>query len=68
MAKGVVEVQGKDVEVREDTFKAYRGARWAIISIAAFAAIVAIMFLAGVFRMATDKTPTDPSITSRPAQ
>jgi len=68
MAKGVVEVRGQDVEVREDTAKAYRGIRWAIISIAAFAAIVAVLFLAGVFTTAVKPGPSSPTITDRPAQ
>jgi len=61
MAKGVVEVRGKDVEVREDTFKAYRGVRWAIISIVAFAAIVAVLFLAGFFTTVKNGGPHTPT-------
>ncbi|MFL6375423.1 MAG: hypothetical protein ACJ73D_12205 [Pyrinomonadaceae bacterium] len=68
MAKGIVEVHGKDVEVREDTAKAYRGVRWAIISIIAFAAIVAIMFLAGFFTTLRNGGPHNPAVTERPAQ
>ncbi len=70
MAKGVVEVRGKDVEVREDTAKAYRGVRWAIISIIAFAAIVGVLFLAGVFSTSVKNggVPSSPAQTDRPAQ
>lgn len=41
MAKDVIHVDGKDVVVREDTAKAWRGVNWAIISIGAFVLIVA---------------------------
>jgi hypothetical protein len=68
MAKGVVEVHGKDVEVREDTFKAYRGIRWAVITIVAFAIIVAIMAIAGFFTSIRNGGPTNPAQTERPAQ
>ena len=63
MAKGVVEVHGEDVQVREDTFKAYRGIRWAILSIAIFAAIVAVLFIAGFFTSVKDgkiESPAQP--------
>jgi hypothetical protein len=50
MSKDVINVDGKDVVVREDTAKAYRGVNWALISIAAFAVIAGIVmfiFFAG---------------------
>jgi hypothetical protein len=69
MAKEVVEVHGQDVEVREDTAKAYRGIRWAIISIIVFATIVAVLFLAGMFTTTVKKGgPTSPAQTQQPAQ
>jgi hypothetical protein len=68
MAKEVVEVHGKEIEVREDTAKAYRGVRWAIISIIVFAAIVAVLFLAGLFATVKNGGPHDPSVTQQPAQ
>jgi hypothetical protein len=40
---------GDDLNVREDTAKAYRGTYWALFSIAAFVLIVAILFLGGFF-------------------
>lgn len=49
MAKEVVHMDGKDVMVREDTAKAYRGTYWALFSIAAFVLIVAILFFGGFF-------------------
>ena len=68
MAKEVVQVHGKDVEVREDTAKAYRGVKWAVITIIAFAVIVAIMAMAGFFTAVSKGGPTNPAITERPAQ
>ncbi len=68
MAKGVVEVHGQDVEVREDTYKAYRGIRWAVITIIVFAAIVAILFFAGLFTTVKNGGPSSPAETERPAQ
>jgi hypothetical protein len=68
MAKGVVEVHGEDVQVREDTYKAYRGAKWAIISIIAFVAIAAILFFAGFFTSVRDGKIESPAATERPAQ
>ena len=69
MAKGVIEVHGQDVEVREDTYKAYRGIRWAIITIAVFAAIVAVLFFTGVFSSLTRHgTLESPAQNDRPQQ
>ena len=44
MAKDVINVDGKDTVVREDTAKSYRGVIWALISVGAFVVIGAIMF------------------------
>jgi hypothetical protein len=49
MAKQVVHMGGEDINVREDTAKAYRGTYWALFSIAAFILIVAILFFGGFF-------------------
>ena len=49
MAKQVVQMSGEQVNVREDTAKAYRGTYWALFSIAAFILIVAILFIGGFF-------------------
>lgn len=49
MAKQLIHVAGEDINVREDTAKAYRGVYWALFSIAAFALITAILFFGGFF-------------------
>ena len=44
MAKDVINVDGENRVVREDTAKSYRGVVWALLSIAGFAIIAAIIF------------------------
>ena len=68
MTKGVIEVHGQDVEVREDTYKAYRGVRWAIICIIVFAAITAVLFFAGLFTSVRDGEIKSPAQAERPNQ
>jgi len=48
MAKQVIHVQGEDHVVREDTAKSFRGVYWALISVAAFIIIAAIIFFTGI--------------------
>lgn len=57
MAKDVINVDGEDRVVREDTAKAYRGTNWALISVAAFVVIAAILFFAFFLKSATDNKP-----------
>jgi uncharacterized membrane protein YjgN (DUF898 family) len=47
MAKDVITVDGEERVVREDTARSYRGVMWALLSILAFVAIVAILFIGG---------------------
>ncbi|CAN5703614.1 hypothetical protein BH24ACI2_BH24ACI2_11220 [soil metagenome] len=44
MAKEVINVDGEEKVVREDTAKSYRGIIWALISVGAFIIIAAILF------------------------
>ena len=44
MSKDVINVDGKDTVVREDTAKSYRGVIWALISVGGFVIIGAILF------------------------
>jgi len=59
MSKDVITVHGEDVVVREDTAKAYRGVNWAMISIAAFVVITAILLFTFFFSAAT-RVPSPP--------
>ena len=61
MAKDVISVDGKDVVVREDTAKAYRGVNWAIASIVGFVIIVALVFFGFFWRSAQDGQLQNPS-------
>ena len=57
MAKDVIKVDGEDTVVREDTAKSYRGVIWALLSVAAFVIIAAILLLGGFLKTVTDDTP-----------
>ena len=46
MSKDVINVGGEERVVREDTAKSYRGTVWALVSVAAFVIIGAILFFA----------------------
>ena len=61
MSKDVINVDGKDVIVREDTARAFRGSHWAMISIIAFIAIAAIMMAVFFARSAMDGKIESPS-------
>ncbi|MEO7672657.1 MAG: hypothetical protein ABIU09_01095 [Pyrinomonadaceae bacterium] len=54
MSKQVISVDGEDTVVREDTAKAFRGVHWALLSLAAFVLIAAILFLGGFLKLASD--------------
>ncbi len=54
MSKDVIHVHGEDVVVREDTAKAFRGVNWAIMSIAGFVIITAVLFAAFFWNAAGD--------------
>ena len=44
MSKDVINVGGEEKVVREDTARSYRGTIWALLSVAAFVIIAAIIF------------------------
>jgi len=66
MSKDVINVDGNDVVVREDTAKAYRGVNWAWISVAAFVLIVAVV-MAILFIGAGADGKVDNPIDTRPS-
>ncbi len=52
MAKDVINVDGEDRVVREDTAKSFRGVYWALFSIIGFLIVAALMlFVAGSFSL-----------------
>lgn len=57
MSNEVINAGGEEKTVREDTAKSYRGTIWALISIAAFVLIAAIMFIYLSAKSASDGTP-----------
>lgn len=59
MSKQVISVEGQDTVVREDTAKAFRGVHWALLSLAAFVLIAAILFFGGFLKLATDGRNND---------
>jgi hypothetical protein len=62
MAKQLVNIDGEDVMVREDTAKRYRGVHWAVWSLLAFIVIAAALFFAGVFKLASNRvSPQGPA-------
>jgi len=54
MSRDVINVGGEEVEVREDTAKSYRGVIWALLSVGIIVAIVAVLFLGGFLKTASD--------------
>ena len=54
MSKQVIRVDGEDQVVREDSAKAFRGVHWALLSIAAFILITALLFLGGFLKLTSD--------------
>lgn len=61
MAKDVINVDGEDRVVREDTAKSYRGVIWALLSVAAFIIIAAILFFGGFLSSLTDGDVKSPA-------
>lgn len=64
MAKEVINVKGKDVLVREDTAKAFRGVKWMVITLAAFILIMLFLLFSGIIELTSEKQPTPPPDTA----
>ena len=60
MAKDVINVDGRDTVVREDTAKAYRGVNWALLSVGAFILITAFHAVNFLFSAAKDGKQNSP--------
>jgi hypothetical protein len=61
MSKDVIQVDGQDVVVREDTAKAFRGVRWALWLITAFVVIAGALFIFFFLGAARDGKLESPS-------
>ena len=61
MSKDVINVNGQDRVVREDTAKAYRGVNWMIISLIGFVVIVLVVAATFFMRAASDGEVNTPS-------
>lgn len=61
MSKDVINVNGEERVVREDTAKAYRGVNWMILSLIGFIVIVAIVALTFFMRAAKDGSVENPA-------
>lgn len=61
MAKDVLNVDGEDVVVRDDTAKAFRGVHWALWSVGAFIFIAGILFAIFFLRASGDGALESPS-------
>lgn len=49
-----IEVNGKEIVVREDTYKAYRAVHWMGIVLALMVLIVLVAFISGLFSAGVD--------------
>ncbi len=67
MAKDVISVNGEDTVVREDTAKSYRGVVWALVSIAIFIGILAVLFFTGFLAQLTGGKVESPAAVERNA-
>lgn len=61
MAKDVINVDGEDRVVREDTAKSYRGTKWALTVVGIVVIIAAILFLAFGLGSTTNKDLKSPA-------
>jgi hypothetical protein len=61
MSKQVITTHGEQHLVREDTAKSFRGVHWALLSIAAFIIIAAILFFGGFLASVNDSNVDTPA-------
>ena len=61
MSKDIINVDGEDKVVREDTAKSYRGIVWALLSVGGFVIIAAILFFFFLASSATEGNIKSPA-------
>ena len=67
MSKQVITAGGEEHLVREDTAKSFRGVHWALLSLAAFVIIAAILFFGGFLTSLTGRSLDSPAQIERQA-
>lgn len=67
MSKQVITAGGEQHIVREDTAKSFRGVYWALLSVAAFVLIAAILFFGGFLTSLTGRNVDSPAQIERQA-
>ena len=67
MSKQVITAGGKEQLVREDTAKGFRGFHWALLSLAAFVIIGAILLMGGFLKSLTGSGVESPAQIERQA-
>ena len=67
MSKQVITAGGEQHIVREDTAKSFRGTYWALLSVAAFVIIAAILFFGGFLTSLTGRSVDSPAQIERQA-
>jgi hypothetical protein len=65
MSKQVITAGGEQHLVREDTAKSYRGVYWALLSVAAFIIIAAVLFFGGFLASLFDRDVNSPATIER---
>lgn len=65
MSKQVISAGGEERLVREDTAKSFRGVYWALMSLAAFVLIAAILFFGGFLSSLSDGNVDSPASIER---
>ena len=65
MSKQVITAGGEQHLVREDTAKSYRGVYWALLSVAAFIIIAAVLFFGGFLTSLIDRDVDSPATIER---
>ena len=61
MSKQVITTGGEQHLIREDAAKSFRGVYWALLSLAAFLIIAALLFFGGFFASLTGRSVDSPA-------
>jgi hypothetical protein len=67
MSKQVITSHGEQHLVREDAAKSFRGVYWALLSLAAFLIVAAVLFFSGFLTSLTGRSVDSPAQIERQA-